>query len=122
MAKSSITTIQVNLVPNASETWRRQHKFTLIVVIRFLPLAYYHSHFLVATLAFFTMAFLGHMLFSQVGCFGLDFLILHLLKQLAIAYLISRLSFFTSAFLQHASITIAFLTEVTTDNTRANTW
>jgi len=28
MAKILITTIQVNLVPNSSETWRRQHKFT----------------------------------------------------------------------------------------------
>jgi len=101
MAKSSITTIQMNLVPNPSKTWRRQHKFTLIVVIRFLPLAYYHSHFLAATLAFFHLGPLGgHMLFSQVGCFGLDFITLNLLKQLTTAYLISRLSFFTSAFLQ----------------------
>jgi len=28
MAKILITTIQVNLVPNPSETWRRQYKFT----------------------------------------------------------------------------------------------
>jgi len=28
MAKNLIMTIQVNLVPNTSETWRRQHKFT----------------------------------------------------------------------------------------------
>jgi len=28
MAKNLITTIQVNLVPNPSETWRKQHKFT----------------------------------------------------------------------------------------------
>jgi len=28
MVKLLITTIQVNLVPNPSETWRRQHKFT----------------------------------------------------------------------------------------------
>jgi len=34
-AKNLITTIQVNLVPNHSETWRGQHKFTWIVVIKF---------------------------------------------------------------------------------------
>jgi len=28
MAKILITTIQVNLVPSPSETWRRTHKFT----------------------------------------------------------------------------------------------
>jgi len=28
MAKILTTTIQVNLVPNPSETWRRQHKLT----------------------------------------------------------------------------------------------
>jgi len=28
MAKILITTIQVNLVPNPSETWRKEHKFT----------------------------------------------------------------------------------------------
>jgi len=48
----------VNLVPNPSETWRRQHKFTCYHI---LPLAYHHySHFLAATLGFkyfFTIAF-----------------------------------------------------------------
>jgi len=34
MAKSLITTIQVNLVPNPSEMWRRQPTFTWIVVIK----------------------------------------------------------------------------------------
>ena len=28
MAKILIMTIQANLVPNSSETWKRQHKFT----------------------------------------------------------------------------------------------
>jgi len=32
MAKILIMTIQVNLVPNHSETWRRQHKFAWIVI------------------------------------------------------------------------------------------
>jgi len=32
MAKILITTIQVNLVPSPSETWKRTHKFTWVVV------------------------------------------------------------------------------------------
>jgi len=39
MAKILITTIQVNLVPNPSETWRRQHKFTWIVVIEIFAIS-----------------------------------------------------------------------------------
>jgi len=39
IAKILITTIQVNFEPNPSEMWRRQHKFTWIVVIKILPLA-----------------------------------------------------------------------------------
>jgi len=46
MAKSLRTTIQLNLVPNPSETWSRPHKFTLL---NFLPLT---CHFLAATLDF----------------------------------------------------------------------
>jgi len=55
MTKILITTIQVNLVPNPSET---RQKFTWIVVIKnfviikILSLAYHHSHFLAATLDF----------------------------------------------------------------------
>ena len=51
MAKILITTIQVNLVPNPSETWQRQCS---------------HSHFLATTFdftSFFTLAFLGAALF-----------------------------------------------------------
>jgi len=58
MAKNLNTTLQVNLVPNPSETWRRQHKFTCIVVIKILAISLSSSHFLAATLDFFTMAFL----------------------------------------------------------------
>ena len=39
IAKILITTIQVNLVSNPSETWRRQHKFELSV-LNFLLLTY----------------------------------------------------------------------------------
>jgi len=35
-AKILITTIPMNLVPNHSETWRRQHRFTWIIVIKIL--------------------------------------------------------------------------------------
>ena len=45
-----LTTIQVNLVPNPSETMRKTHKFTLSVVIKFF--AKYHSHFLATTFDF----------------------------------------------------------------------
>jgi len=79
IAKISIATIQVNLMPNHSGMWRRQHKFTWIVVINFLPLAYHHSHFLAATLdftSFFTMAFLGaaHLFYSRTV---LDWILTH---------------------------------------------
>ena len=51
-------------------------KFTRIVVIKFLPLTYHHSHFEATTLdftSFFTLAFLGAApFFLQLGCFGLD--------------------------------------------------
>jgi len=62
MAKFLITTIQVNLVPNPSETRRRQHNSPELLLLKILPLAYHHSHFLAATLdftSFSTMAFLG---------------------------------------------------------------
>jgi len=35
-----------NLGEFASETWRKQHNFTWIVVSKILLLAYYHSHLL----------------------------------------------------------------------------
>jgi len=45
-------------------------------LLKILPLAYHHSHFLAATFdftSFFTMAFFGgRTLFLQLGCFGLD--------------------------------------------------
>jgi len=72
MAKNLITTIQVNLVPNPM--WRRLHmQFTWILLLKFLPLAYHHSHFLL--LNFFHNGLLqGCTFFLQLGCFGLDYL------------------------------------------------
>jgi len=50
MAKILITTIQVNLVPNPSEKWRRQHKISGIVVIKIfsvsLPSQSFLGHYL----------------------------------------------------------------------------
>jgi len=56
MGKILIMKIQVNLVPNPSEMWRRQHR---IVVIKFFPITLPSSHFLVATLYFISVDFLG---------------------------------------------------------------
>ena len=62
MVKILITTIQVNFVPidqvapNSPE----------LLLLKFLPLTYHHSHFLAATLdftSFFTIAFLRAALF-----------------------------------------------------------
>jgi len=57
--KILIIKIQVNLVPNSSETWRNSPE---LLLLNFLPLTNHHSHFLVATLdftSFLTTAFLG---------------------------------------------------------------
>jgi len=65
MAKILIMTIQVNLVPNLSKMWRRQSKF---ILLKFLPLAYHHSHFLAATLGFASFFYNGLHTFTA----GLD--------------------------------------------------
>jgi len=70
----------VNLVPNPSETWRKQHKFTWIALLKILPLAYHHSHFLATTLdftSFFTMAFLGLHPFFTAELFWIRYNVLH---------------------------------------------
>ena len=63
-----LMTIQANLVP--------RHKFTRIVIVKiFANENYYHSHFLAANFdftSFFTLAFWGCTLFSQLGCFCID--------------------------------------------------
>jgi len=75
-AKILITTIQVNSCCLLHVSIQFGTKFTWIVVIKNLPLAYHHSHYLATTLdftSFFTTAFLGPLTFLQLGCFGLDF-------------------------------------------------
>ena len=73
MVKILITTIQVNFCA-ASQNLPE------LSLLKFLPLTYHHSHFMAATLdftSFFTIAFLraAHF-FLQLGCFGLDDIIL----------------------------------------------
>jgi len=45
MAKFLMTTIQVNLVPNPSETWRRQHKLSLLKILPSQPFLGRHLGF-----------------------------------------------------------------------------
>ena len=77
MAKFLMTAIQMDLVPNP---WRRKHKFTRIVIIKFLSLTYHNSHFLAATFDFtsFHPGFLGlHPFHSLAVLYSLN---LHVLK------------------------------------------
>ena len=67
MTKVLMMTIQVNLVPNLSEMWRKQ--LTRIVVIKVFAIAYYHSHFLAATLDFTSFSQQGLHTFFTVGLF-----------------------------------------------------
>jgi len=72
IAKILITTIQVNLMPNPSKMWRRQHKFTWIVVIKIFAINLPSQPFLGRHLGFhffFTMAFLGAAHFFLLDCF-----------------------------------------------------
>jgi len=73
IAKVLIMTIQLNLVLNPSETWRRQHNFTWIVVIKFFAINLPSQPFLGCHLGFhifFTMAFLrASHFFLQLGYF-----------------------------------------------------
>jgi len=66
MAKFLITTIQVNLVPIPSETWRRQHKFTWIVIIKIFTISLPSQPFLGCHLVF-------HIFFSQWPFWGCTF-------------------------------------------------
>ena len=72
MVKILITTIQVNFVPIDQAAPNSPE----LLLLKFLPLTYHHSHFLAATLdftSFFTIAFSrAALLFLQLGCFGLD--------------------------------------------------
>jgi len=62
VAKILITTIQVNLVPNRSETWRGNSNSAELVLLKFLLLAYHHSHSLLPS-------WISH-LFSQWPSWG----------------------------------------------------
>jgi len=81
IAKILISTIQVNLVPNRSETWGGNTNSAELVLLKFLLLVYRPSQpFLAATLDFtsiFTIAtitFLGAAHFLQLGCFWIRLL------------------------------------------------
>ena len=52
VAKILVSTIQVNLVSNPSEPWRRKHNSPELLQIFYPQLIYHHSHFLAATLDF----------------------------------------------------------------------
>ena len=69
MVKILITTIRVNLVPLGQLAQNSPE----LLLLKFLPLTYHHSHFLAATLdftSFFTIAFSkAALLFLQLGCF-----------------------------------------------------
>jgi len=74
IAKILITTIQVNLVPILSETWRRQHKFAWIVVNKVFAINLPSQPFLSRHLGFhifFHIGLLGgHTLFYSWAVFG----------------------------------------------------
>jgi len=88
MAKFLITTIQVNLCCLLHVSLGFGTKFTLLL-LKILPLAYHHSHFLAATLdftSFTTMAFLGlHIFFYSWAVLDLISLLF------VIAYCIARI-------------------------------
>ena len=68
MVKILITTIQVNFVPHQNSPE--------LLLSKFLPLTYHHSHFLAATLdftSFFTIAFLRAALFFTAWLFWIRF-------------------------------------------------
>jgi len=44
IAKNFIMTIQVDLVPNRSETWRGNTNSAELALLKFLLIAYHHSH------------------------------------------------------------------------------
>ena len=75
IAKILITTIQVNLVPNHSETWRRQYEFAWIVIIKIFAINLLSQPFLGHRFGFhifFHNGLLGgHTLFT--AGVGLDF-------------------------------------------------
>jgi len=80
MAKFLIMTIQVNLVPNPMKRGEGNTNSPELLLLKILPLAYHHSHFLAATLdftSFFTMAFLVPHTFFTAGLFWIRYILLH---------------------------------------------
>jgi len=73
-AKILITTIQVNLMPNRSETWKRQHKFTWIIVIKIFTFSLPSQPFLGLHFGFHIFfhnsSLGGHTLFYNWAVFG----------------------------------------------------
>jgi len=75
MEKILATAIQVILDLSPSETGRRTHKFTWIIVIKMFTIELLSQPFLEHHLwfyIFFPLALLGCTLFSQLGCFCID--------------------------------------------------
>jgi len=77
IAKILIMTIHVNLVLNPSETWRKQHKFTWIVVIKTFAINLPSQPFLGCHVGFHIFfhdgLFGGRTLLLQLGCFWIRF-------------------------------------------------
>ena len=94
MAKKLITIIKVNFVLIHSESGMRQHRFTWIVAISFLPFNYHHSHFLTATLDFITFSHgtfcMRPHLFLQPGYFEYNHSIMHSRKNLKVWFAVSK--------------------------------
>ena len=73
MAKHLITTIQVSLVLNPSETWRKQHISPELLLLKMLSLTNHRRHLLATTLdftSFSTLAFDGRTVFYSLGVFA----------------------------------------------------
>ena len=66
--KILITTIQVDLVPNRSETWRGNTNSPELSSLKFLLLAYHHCH-LGFHICFHNGLLGGRTLFLKLGCF-----------------------------------------------------
>jgi len=84
IAKILIMTIQVNLVLDLSETWRRQHKFAWIVIIKIfainLPSQSFLSRHLGSHIFFHNGLLGGRTLFLQLSFFWIRFLLVEFLR------------------------------------------
>jgi len=77
IAKILITTIPVNLVPNCSETWRGNTNSAELALLKFLLLAYHHSHSWLSPWISHLLSqwpsWGPHTVFLQLGCFWIRF-------------------------------------------------